>query len=124
MPPVLLPVTELEIFNQLMLRRINYMKKKKLLWSASLPFMASGTPGFLQVASSVGKLFSKRAAVTNFKFERAVKDFPKAFQKLDFHAIKMKDMLKSFENIIHPKYGNALYVYNAFIRYQAIKTRK
>ena len=37
--------------------------------------------------------------------------------------MKMKYMLKSFDNIIHPQYGNSLHVYNAFIRYQAIRKR-
>ena len=48
----------------------------------------------------------------------------KAVSKLDCHAIEMKNMLTNFENIIHPQYGNALHVYNAFIRYQAVRKRE
>ena len=72
----------------------------------------------------MGKLFSTRAAITKFKFWRAAQYVAKAVSELDCHAIKMKNMLKYFETIIHPLYGNALHIYNAFIRYQAIrKTR-
>ena len=52
------------------------------------------------------------------------KKVAKAVSKLDCHAIKMKNLLKSFENIINPQYGKALHVYNAFIRYQAIRKRE
>ena len=43
---------------------------------------------------------------------------PRLFQN------KNEKVLKSFENIIHPQYDNALHVYNAFIRYQAIRKRE
>ena len=69
--------------------------------------------------AGVGKLFNTRAAITNSKFLQ-----DKAVSKFDCHAIKMKNMLTSFQNIIHPQYGNALHVYNAFIRYQAIRKRE
>ena len=50
---------------------------------------------------------------------------PRLFSKLDCHAMNMKNMLRSFDNTIHPQYGNALHVYNAlFIRYQAIRKRE
>ena len=78
----------------------------------------------MQFRPGVGKLFGRRAAVTNFKFLSAARYVAKAVSKLDCHAIKMKNMPKSFENIIHPQYGNALHVYNAFIRYQAIRKRE
>ena len=48
----------------------------------------------------------------------------KAFSNLDCHAIEMKNMLQSFENIIHPQWGNALHLCNALIRYQAIRKRE
>ena len=35
-----------------------------------------------------------------------------------------KNMLKSYEKIIHPQYGNALHVYNAFKRYHEIIKRE
>ena len=70
------------------------------------------------------KLFSTRAAVTNFKFERAAQQVAKAVSKLDGPAIKMNNMLKSFENIIRSQHGETLHVYNAFIRYQAIRKRE
>ena len=44
--------------------------------------------------------------------------------RLDCHTITIKNMLKSFENIIHPQYGNAGNVYNALIRYQVIRKRE
>ena len=72
--------------------------------------------------TAVGKLFSTRTAVTNFNFLRPAQYVAKAFSKLDCHAIKMKNMLKYFENIIHPQYGK--HVYNAFIRYQATRKGK
>ena len=37
--------------------------------------------------------------------------------------MKVKSMHKSFENIFHPQCGNALHVYNAFMRYQVIGKR-
>ena len=74
--------------------------------------------------AGVGKLFSRRAAVTHFKLLRAAQYVAKAVSKLDCHAVKMKNMLRSFENIIHPQYGNVLHVHNAFIRYQAIRKRE
>ena len=33
-------------------------------------------------------------------------------------------MLKTFKNIIHPQYDDALHGYNALIRYQAIRKRE
>ena len=48
----------------------------------------------------------------------------KAVSKLYFPAIKMNNMLKSFENIFHSQHGETLHVYNAFIRYQAIRKRE
>ena len=69
----------------------------------------------------MGKLFSRKAAVTNFKFERDAQYVAEAVSKLDCHAIEMKNTLKSFENIIHPQYGNAFHVYGVFIRYQVIR---
>ena len=74
--------------------------------------------------SGVGKLFSRRAVVTNLKFSRAAQQVAKAVSKLDFQAIKMKNMLKSFESIIYLQYGNALHVYNELIRYQAIRKQE
>ena len=44
---------------------------------------------------------------------------PRLFQ-IRLSRNKMKNMLESFEKIIHPQYGNALYFHNAFIRYQTI----
>ena len=70
------------------------------------------------------KLFCKRAAVTNSKFLRAAQYVAKAVSKLDCDAIKMKNVLQSFENTIHPQFGNASHVYNAFIRHQAIRKRE
>ena len=78
------------------------------------PQMTNPIPG-------VGQLFSTRAAVKNFQFYRAAQYVAMAVSKLDCHAIKMKNLRISFENTIYPQYGNALHVYNAFIRYQAIR---
>ena len=47
--------------------------------------------------SDTGKIFSRRAVVTNLKFYRAIQYVAKAVPKLDCYAIKMKNMLKSFE---------------------------
>ena len=47
-----------------------------------------------------------------------------AVSKLDCHAMKMTNVLKYFENIIRPQYGNALHFYNAFVWYQAIRKRE
>ena len=81
--------------------------------------------GLHQVSSpGVGKLFSTRAGVTNFKFKRTAQQVAKAVSKLDFPAIKMKYMLKSFENIIHSQYGETSHVYKEFIRHQAIRKRE
>ena len=74
--------------------------------------------------ADVGKLFSTRAAVTNFRFLRAERYVAKASSKLDCHEIRLKNMLKSFENGIHVQYCNGLHVYNVFIRYQAIRKRE
>ena len=72
---------------------------------------------------AIGQAWAKFSAqglqsqISSFKGAQFV---VRAFSKSDCRAIKMKNMLKSFENIIHPQHGNALHVYNAFIRYQAI----
>ena len=91
---------------------IYFSQKNELVW------ICDASRGF---RAGVGKIFSRRAAATNFKLLRAAQYAAKAVSKLDCHAIKMKNMLKSLENIIHPQYGNALHVYNAFIRYQVIR---
>ena len=72
----------------------------------------------------MGKPLSRRAAATNLKFYRAAQYVAKAVSKLDCHAMKMRNMLKPFENTIHPQHGNTLNLYNAFIRYQAIRKRE
>ena len=49
-------------------------------------------------AAGVGKPFSTRAAVINFKtLKRAAQYVAKAVSKLDCHTIRMKSMPKSFE---------------------------
>ena len=72
----------------------------------------------------MGKLFNTRVAVTNFKLLRAMQNVVMAFSKLNCHAMKMQYVLKSFEDIIYHQYGNALNVYDAFIRYQAMRKRE
>ena len=68
--------------------------------------------------------FSAQGPQSHFKFERAAQQVSKAVSKLDCPAIKMNNLLKSFENIIHSQHGETLHVYNAFIQYQAIRKRE
>ena len=72
----------------------------------------------LSLSLRLWQTFQHKVRSHKFKFERASQYVAKAVSKLDWHAVEMKNMLKSFKNITHPQFGNALYVYNTFIRYQ------
>ena len=79
---------------------------------------------FISNLAGVDNLFSTRAAVANIEILKGLTVCCQGFSKLDCPAIEIKNMPKSFESIIGPQYGNALHVYDAFLRYQAIRKRE